>query len=131
MIANEIKNYFEIKRQIAHDIDWTKSDKALPFFEEVYHDGSGYVDYLFDESNKWLNLSFVYKNEHHHYSLTFDGTNTVYVFFGSHATKGPRLSNRSFEIFDSVEDAQSFVAQRLIIDGQLNKTLHTKVIENN
>ena len=61
MLANEMKNYFEIKRQIAHDIDWTKSNKPIPFFEEVYHDGSGYVDYLFEENNKWLNLSFIYK----------------------------------------------------------------------
>ena len=130
MLANEMKNYFEIKRQIAHDIDWTKSNKPIPFFEEVYHDGSGYVDYLFEENNKWLNLSFIYKNEHHHYSLTVDGTH-AWVFFGSHATKGPKLATRSFEIFESVEEAQVFVAQRLIMDGQLNKTLHTKVIENN
>lgn len=130
MLTNEIKNYFEIKRQIAHDIDWTKSNKPIPFFEEVYHDGSGYVDYLFDENNKWLNLSFIYKNEHQHYSLTVDGSHT-YVFFGSHATRGPKLATRSFEIFESVEEAQVFVAQRLIMDGQLNKTLHTKVIENN
>lgn len=61
MLTNEMKNYFEIKRQIAHDIDWTKSNKTLPFFEEAYHDGSGYVDYLFEENNKWLNLSFIYK----------------------------------------------------------------------
>lgn len=130
MLANEIKNYFEIKRQIAHDIDWTKSNKTIPFFEEVYHDGSGYIDYLFDENNKWLNLSFIYKNEHHHYSLTVDGKH-AFVFFGSHATNGPRFATRSFEIFETVEEAQVFVTQRLIMDGQLNKTLHTKVIENN
>ena len=130
MLANEMKNYFEIKRSLAHDIDWIKSNKAIPFFEEVYHDGSGYVDYLFEENNKWLNLSFIHKNEHYHYSLTFDGTH-AYVFFGSHSTKGPRLSNRSFEVFESIEEAQVFVAQRLILDGQLNKTLHVKVIENN
>lgn len=130
MLTNEIKNYFEIKRQIAHDIDWTKSNKTLPFFEEVYHDDSGYIDYLFDENNKWLNLSFVHKLAQQHYSLTFDGTR-AFVFFGSHATKGPKLATRSFEIFESVEEAQVFVAQRLIMDGQLNKTLHTKVIENN
>ena len=131
MLANEIKNYFEIKRQIAHDIDWTKSNKTLPFFEEVYHDDSGYIDYLFEENNKWLNLSFIYKNENQHYSMTFDGTRTVYVFFGSHTTNGPKLATRSFEVFESIEEAQTFVAQRLIMDGQLNKTLHTKVIENN
>lgn len=130
MLANEIKNYFEIKRQIAHDIDWTKSNKTIPFFEEAYHDGSGYVDYLFEENNKWLNLSFDYENETHHYSLTFDG-NLAYVFYGSHATSGPKLATRSFEVFESIEEAQIFVAQRLIFDGQLNKTLHTKVIENN
>ena len=130
MLANEIKNYFEIKRSVAHDIDWTKSNKAIPFFEEVYHDGSGYVDYLFEENNKWLNLSFDYKNETHHYSMTYDETSTVYVFYGSHATNGPKLATRSFEVFETVEEAQSFVAQRLMLDGQLNKTLHTKVIEN-
>ena len=130
MLVNEIKHYFEIKRSLAHDIDWTKSNKTLPFFEEVYHDGSGYVDYLFEENNKWLNLSFIYKNEHHHYSLTCDGRHAC-VFFGSHATKGPKLATRSFEIFETVEEAQLFVAQRLVLEGQLNKTLHVKVIENN
>ena len=129
MLANEIKNYFEIKRSIAHDIDWTKSDKALTFFEEAYHDGSGYVDYLFEENNKWLNLSFVDKNDHQHYSLTFDGSN-VYVFYGSHAVSGPKFTTRSFELFETVEEAQAFVAQRLILFGQLNKSLHTKIIEN-
>lgn len=130
MLANEMKTYFEIKRSLAHDIDWNKSNKALPFFEEVYHDGSGYVDYLFEENNKWLNLSFIYKLDQQHYSMTFDGKH-AFVFFGSHATKGPKLATRSFEIFESVEEAQVFVAQRLIMDGHLNKTLHTKVIENN
>lgn len=130
MLANEIKNYFEIKRQIAHDIDWTKSNKTLPFFEEVYHDDSGYVDYLFEKNNKWLNLSFVHKLDQQHYSMTFDG-NHAWVFFGSHATNGPRFATRSFEIFETVEEAQVFVTKRLILDGQLNKTLHTKVIENN
>lgn len=127
MLANEIKNYFEIKRQIAHDIDWTKSDKALTFFEEAYHDGSGYVDYLFEENNKWLNLSFVDKNDHQHYSLTFDRSN-VYVFYGSHAVSGPKFTTRSFELFETVEEAQAFVAHRLILFGQLNKSLHTKII---
>lgn len=70
------------------------------------------------------------KNDHHHYSLTFDGTH-AYVFFGSHATSGPKLVTRSFEIFETVEEAQVFVTRRLILEGQLNKTLHTKVIENN
>ena len=62
--------------------------------------------------------------------MTYDETRTVYVFYGSHTTNGPKLATRSFEVFETVEEAQTFVAQRLILDGQLNKTLHTKVIDN-